>query len=55
MKMALKQAIKTHDFQLREQQHQVYLVTPACQETRDQLADGNETFTVCANYKTVAL
>jgi len=54
MKRALNKEIKTRDFQLREQQDPVYLVTPACQETRDQL-DGDETFTVCANYKTVAL
>ena len=54
MKKALMQEIETHDFQLREQQVPVYLVTPACQETRDQL-DGDETFTVCDNYKTVEL
>jgi hypothetical protein len=48
------QAMEEHDFQLMERTDVIYVVHPACQESRNQL-DGDYTFTVCADYKKAAL
>ena len=54
MKKALLQAMEEHDFQLRRRNDVIYLIKPACQESRDQL-DGDYIFTVCADYQNPAL